>query len=535
MDLYSFKESEKIRKKTKKALVRIIFSRFFLVFVAIILEVVLLFFLFDLLSSNLHLWIILVFNFLITLIILNVKNQKDTYKIVWIIFINSLPGVGVLFYLYYVIQKKFNVGSRKLGKIIYESKKYNKDYFPQVKNNIEISERNGILNYMYESAGYYPYFDNKLTYFSNGREYFDDVIKEIKKAEKFIFIETFILSDGVIWQEMFKILKEKVEAGVEVRIMYDGINTISSFGIRYTKFLRENGIKAKMFAKIIPLLSSNHNNRDHRKIIIIDDKIAYTGGINIADEYANIYKRFGVWKDSAIKVEGMAAMSFTIMFLQIWSMTEDKNNQTEYNRYLIEVKKNKILDRKEISENENEDFSYIIPYADFPGDTENVSEQLFKMMFNYAYKYIYVMTPYLIHEESMLDAIVRAKKRGVDVKIFTPHIPDKKLVFFVTRGNYRDLLANGVEIYEFQKGFVHSKVFLHDDKRAVVGTANLDFRSLYLHYEDGVYIYNDNVIKDIKDDFFNLIKYSKRIINFDEIPKYQRFLGGILKIFAPQF
>lgn len=533
--MYSIKESEKIRKKTKKALIRIVFSRFFLVLLAIILEILLLFFLFELVSSNINIWIILIFNFIVTILILNVKNQKDTYKFTWVIFINILPGVGVLFYFYYVLQKRFNVGSRKLGKIIYESKKYNKDYFPQVKNKIEVQERYGILNYMYNSAGFYPYFDNKLTYFSNGRDYFTDVIKEIKKANKFIFIETFILSDGVIWRELFKVLKEKAEAGVEVRIMYDGINTISSFGIRYTKFLRENGINAKMFAKIIPLLSSNHNNRDHRKIIVIDDKIAYTGGINIADEYANIYKRFGVWKDSAIKVEGMAAMSFTIMFLQIWYMTENKNNEYEYNRYLTEVKKNKILDRKNISENNKENFSYIIPYTDYPGDAENVSEQLFKMMFNYAYKYIYVMTPYLILEESMIDSIIRAKKRGVDVKIFTPHIPDKKLIFFVTRSNYRDLLDNGVEIYEFEKGFVHSKVFLLDDNRAVVGTANLDFRSLYLHYEDGVYIYNDNVIYDIKNDFFNLIKHSKRIKSFDEIPVYQKIIGGILKIFASQF
>ena len=533
--MHSSKKTKKLKKKTKKALIRIIFSRFFLILIALVLEVSLLYYIFAIISSKVSFPIIILFNFIVTLIILNVPNQKDSYKFVWVIFINTLPGAGVLFYLYYVLQKRFNIGGRRLGKIIADSKKYNQDYFDHISKNIDIEEKNGILSYMYRSAGFYPYFDNRTTYFSNGIEYFNDVIEELKKAQKFIFIETFILSDGKIWQEIFEILKQKVSEGVEVKIMYDGLNTISSFDIGYTRVLREHGINAKMFAKIIPLLSSNHNNRDHRKIIVIDDKVAYTGGINIADEYANIYKRCGVWKDSAIKVKGMAAMSFTIMFLQVWHMTEEKNANFNYDEYLSEVNKNKKLETENLNYKNRNEFSYLIPYADYPSDKENVSEQLFKMMFNYSYRYIYVMTPYLILDESMLDTIIRAKKRGVDVKIFTPHIPDKKLIFFVTRCNYKYLLQHGVEVYEYTKGFVHSKVFLQDDKRAVVGTANLDFRSLYLHYEDGLYIYNDRSITDIKKDFEDLMKKSERIRDFDEIPKYQRFIGAILKVFASQF
>ena len=529
--MYNNSKKTKIKRKTKNMLIHIIFSRFFVVFLLVVFEFVILFRAFYMISSKFRLSTIILFNLVVTIFILNISNLKNTYKISWIILINILPGAGLLLYFYYLLQKNIFFGSRKLNIIVENSKKYYKQFSVLNDKFVNKSYKNPILNYFENSAGFCSYYNNECFYFDNGSDYFDDLLNELKKAKHYIFIETFILTDGIIWNDILNILIDKSKNGVEVKLMFDGLNSLYSFDINYIKKLKQYGIDAKMFSAIIPFLSSNNNNRDHRKIIVIDGKIAYTGGINIADEYANLYERFGIWKDSGIKVVGNAVNSFVIMFLQIWYMTEKNKNNYIFDKYLY----NKFDNYKSYDYKSDDNVSYIIPYTDYPGDIENVTEQLFRMLINYSFEKLYIMTPYLILDEELLDCFILSKKRGVDVKIFTPHIPDKKLIFYVTRCNYKYLLDNGIEIYEYTDGFVHSKVILSDNINAYVGTANLDLRSLYLHYENGVYIYNDKCIKQIEDDFNNLINNSKRIIDLKQIPIYQKFIGSILKIFASQF
>ncbi len=348
----------------------------------------------------------------------------------------------------------------------------------------------------------------------------------MRNAKEFIFIEIFILSDGIVWREILKILTEKAKEGVKVRLMFDGINSLSSFNSSYCDILKKYNIEAKVFKPLAPVLAITQNQRDHRKLFIIDNKIAYTGGVNIADEYANLYERFGVWKDAAIRVEGNAVESFVIMFLQVWYMDE-KTNIYDFESYLTKY------DKKVKTANKT---AIITPYTDYPGLSENISLQIYKYMINCANKYIYIMTPYLVIDEEMSDALESAAKRGVDVRIIVPHIQDKKYVFFVNRSYYKNLTFAGVKVYEYLPGFIHSKCYLQDDIRAVVGTANLDFRSMYLHYENGVYYFADNdAIMDLKADFDKTFGECKEmtLYEIDKIPMIHRVLGKILRIFAP--
>ena len=518
-------------KRYKVPLYKIIFSRFFIIVLLVIWQIFLLFKLSDYIVRLGGYDIFVIFNFIATILILNSKKMTNSYKIMWIILFNIFSITGVVFYFFYIFSMNMSYSKRKLGNVVELSKRYykNNDKKVSLVNNIE----KGIKSYLTDSAKFYIY-DNKYNknYFINdGEQFFSELIKELNKAKKFIFIESFIVSDGIIWDKILNILKKKAASGVKVLFMYDGLNSISSYKDSYKNILKKYSIEAKMFEPLIPLLSTSQNNRDHRKIFIIDNEVAFTGGFNIADEYANIYERFGHWKDGGIKIVGSAVESFTIMFLQVWYMSEDIYD-TDYNKYVgIKSKNKKVINKT--SKN-----SYICPYTDYPNDKENVSEQLFKMMINTSTKHLYITTPYLVVDESMVDALNRASKRGVDVRIFVPHIPDKKYVFILTRSHYKELVMNGIKIYEYTKGFIHEKAFIQDDERAIVGTVNFDYRSLYLNYENGVYIYNDNkVIKDIKKDIHNIIKSSEEmtINKIDKFGILQKIFGPILKIFAPLF
>lgn len=514
-------KSKKVKRKAKNIIFKIIFSRFFIVVLLLLFEILLLYELFSRLTKNISIGTLIIYDLIASVIILNTQYENNSYKISWLIIINALPGAGVLLYILFFVQRFVSFGNKKLRAIVDKSKLYYTGNYGEIEKKLDTQEKKGILNYNYITAGFVPYNKSSIKYFNNGKEYFKDIIDELNNAKKYIFIEMFIINDGVIWNEILNILKEKAKSGVEIKIMFDGLNSISSFGIKYTEDLKKMGINAKLFSPLVPLVTSYQNNRDHRKLIIIDGKVGYTGGINIGDEYANIYHKYGVWKDSGIKIIGNAIEGLVIEFLQIWYVTEKKQDY-EFKKYIDKVD----------FEEEN---GYLIPYTDYPNDPENVTEQIYKMMFNYSFDYIYVMTPYLILDDSMLDTIIRAKKRGVDVKIITPHIPDKKLIFIVTRANYKVLIKNGVEIYEYKEGFIHSKVLIQDDKRAVVGTANLDYRSLYLHYENGVYIYKNSEIKNIKNDFDYILKKCIKINTIKDIPLIQRLLGAFLKLFANQF
>ena len=535
------KNSEFASNRKKFSIFRILFSPMFFIALFFVIELFLIFFFSDFFYKRELQFIIIILNIFEIIYIVNSKRLKDSFKIIWMLVFIAMPIFGVLLYFILRFTDLFSGNKSKLRDTVINAKKYyDFSYNDEIKNRLELDDRNVVddndLNEgVYHEYSFYNYFykyvkcpiynDAKTMYFNNGRNAFEDILQKMKEAKRFIFIEIFILADGIVWQEMLKILKEKAKEGVEVKLLVDGLNSIFRFNKKYCEYLKTFNIDAKIFKQISPLIASTQNRRDHRKIFVIDNEVAYTGGINIADEYANLYERFGYWKDSCIRVEGKAVDSFTIMFLHLWHIYSN-SKVIDFDKYLIRHKDESSVNNEAV----------YIPYTDYPNLSENISLEIYKYMFNSANEYMYIMTPYLVIDEEMVDTIESAAKRGVDVRIIVPRIPDKKYVFYVNRSYYRSLVLAGAKIYEYMPGFIHSKVYLQDNIRAVVGTANLDFRSLYMHYENGIYIYNDdNILKDIKDDFEKTLSESKEM-NMAEIvkmPVRYRFWGAILKVFAP--
>ena len=313
------------------------------------------------------------------------------------------------------------------------------------------------------------------------------ILEEIKKAERYIFIEFFIIATGKMWDPMLELLRQKAAAGVDVRVVYDDFGCITRLPMGYAKKLREMGIRAHAFNPYIPILSARLNNRDHRKLLIIDGKAAFTGGVNLADEYINEYKRFGHWKDCGILVRGKAVWSMTVMFLSLWGYVD--RSEEDVSRF-----------RADYPEKRG-GTGFLQPFADSPLDNEDVGATILQSVISSAQERMWIMTPYLILDDKMTTALCVAAKTGVDVRIITPGIPDKWYVHAVTRANYEELTRAGVRIFEYTPGFIHSKVYLADTKQTVVGTVNLDFRSLYLHFEDAVYLYDTAVSAQVQTDF----------------------------------
>lgn len=529
--------------RKKISILKVLFSPMFFIILFMLFEVFMILYFIDYINDTRIHYFVVSLNIVEIFYLVNSKKVKDSFKITWMIVFVLMPGLGAVLYIILEFSNLFNLNRNKLRRIVIQSNKnYDFTYSQNFKLNInnhefiknldndlireEFSNEISFFNYFYNNPKIPLYKNTEVKYFDDGKNVFEDIFANIVNAKKFIFIEMFILSDGIIWQEMLKILKEKASQGIEVRIIVDGLNSISFFNRRYCKYLKEYNIDAKIFKPISPLLSNTQNHRDHRKIIVIDNEIAYTGGINIADEYANLYERFGKWKDSGIKVYGAAVESFTIMFLQLWHVLS-KTNLLDFDRFLP-----KFENKSDLISNDH----FYVPYTDYPNLSENISLQIYRYMFNSANRYMYIMTPYLVIDEALVDTIEAAAKRGVDIKIIVPRIADKKYVFYVNRSYYRSLTLAGAKVYEYLPGFIHSKVYLQDDIRSVVGTANLDYRSLYLHYENGVYIFGDNsALDDIKDDFINVLYDSKEMTleEIIKIPAIQRFFGAVLKMFAP--
>ena len=335
-------------------------------------------------------------------------------------------------------------------------------------------------------------------------------------------MEYFIVEQGIMWDSILEILEEKVKEGVEVRFMYDGMCCIALLPYHYPETLQEKGIKCKMFSPIKPILSTHQNNRDHRKICVIDGHTAFTGGINLADEYINQKERFGHWKDTAVMIKGDAVQNFTIMFLQMWNVTE--HQKEDYEKYLTPVQ-----------EELHREPGYVLPYGDSPFDNENIGEQVYLHILNHAKKYVHIMTPYLILDNEMVTNLTYAAKSGIEVIIIMPHIPDKWYAFAVAKTYYEELIEAGVQIYEYTPGFVHAKVFVSDDDTATVGTINLDYRSLYLHFECGTFIYNNPVVWNIEKDFQETLKKCQKVSVMDLRTRgtVMTVAGRVLRLIAP--
>lgn len=364
----------------------------------------------------------------------------------------------------------------------------------------------------------------KTEYFPSGEAFFEKFLEDLKKAEKYIFLEYFIIERGVMWNAVLTVLEEKVRQGVEVRVLYDDIGCMGKIHLNYHNTLRKKGIQCVKFSMFVPVLTTVHNNRDHRKIAVIDGKIAYTGGLNLADEYINARVRFGYWKDSAVRLEGEGVKNLLLMFLRLYALQVKKID--DVSRFIPE------------SYEKFEGEGYVQPYGDgpFPLYGRHLGEDVYLNIISGARRYVWITTPYLIIDYRMREALVLAAKRGVDVRIITPYIPDKKIAFALTRSNYMALIKGGVKIYEYTPGFIHAKNFLADDQIAVVGTINLDYRSFLFHFEDGVLMYKTKAVKQLKADFEETFAVSA--LQTEEDAKRSviwRGLCEIAKIFAPLF
>ncbi|HOK49945.1 MAG TPA: cardiolipin synthase [Sedimentibacter sp.] len=466
--------------------------------------------------------IFMVISVLVVLYILNRKSDP-TYKIAWVIPIMLFPVFGGLFYLMFGGAKLSNRTKEELH-VITDKLKEGLYQHPVTLNNLRSENTIAFNQAKYiEEYSSCPVYDNSPSKFlPSGEEFFKSLTEELKKAEKFIFLEFFIIQEGVMWNTILDILKEKAKEGLDVRVVYDDFGCVTRLPHKYNKKLESYGIKCAVFNPYIPILNFRLNNRNHRKIVVIDGKVGYTGGVNLADEYINAVEKFGHWRDSMVEIRGDAVWSLTVMFLSMWNHL--KKNDEDYSKF------------RPIDYDQSEEcHGYVQPFDDSPLDNEHVSESVYLNLINQAERYIYIETPYLIIDNKMMVALTMAAKRGVDVRILTPHIPDKWYAFAVTQSNYEDLIEAGVSIYQYTPGFNHGKTFVVDDEYAVVGTINLDFRSLYLHFECGVWMYNTDTVHQVKESTMEALKVSRRIEMEDlrNTPRVKKYVRAILKIFAP--
>lgn len=509
-----------MKNKWFRALIR---RRLFMVLI-VILQIV--FMIYAILSSSVtYKTLSIAFRLISLIVCLNIvsKNNNSAFKLSWVFIILLFPLFGGLVYMFFKFQSPTKKMTKKIEIIDERNKKLAfisgvadteaiKEY-PKYKNQI---------SYLQNHASFPVYKNTKTKYLSPGEEKIKYLLDELKKAEKYIFLEYFIISEGELWNSILEILKEKAANGVTVRVMYDDMGCFVMLPKDYPRQLSRYGIECRVFNPFKPWLTSVQNNRDHRKIAVIDGKVAFTGGINLADYYINLYEKHGHWKDAAIMLKGEGAWSFTLMFLKMWELASGKDEDISIyypwqNSCCISV-----------------DDGYIQPYADSPMDKENIGENIYLQIINNAKEYVYINTPYLIIDDNMLSSLCLAAKSGVDVRIVTPHIWDKWAIHMTTRSYYKQLISCGVKVYEYTPGFIHSKTFVSDDKVATVGTANLDFRSLYLHFECGALMYGCKAVGEIKDDFLTTTELCREItLNDCKCSVFMHLFRNIMRIAAP--
>lgn len=451
------------------------------------------------------------------------RKDKGAYKLSMVFLILLFPIIGGVLYWLFNLQ----MSAKGLQKKLNEIEKNGKYAFLLLEDSYEAARKEASdhmaeIRYLQKYNGFPVYKHTQTFYYPSGEEAFDAILREIEKAQKYIFMEYFIVAEGFMWDSILEILKRKAAAGIDVRLIYDDLGCFLLLPRDYQETLRSFGIECQVFNPFRPFLTTVQNNRNHRKILSIDGKVAFTGGINLSDEYINRKVRFGHWKDGAIMVEGYAAWSFTVMFLEMWALLNKREER--YDVYLPWQEEGCWVAHDGL----------VQPYSDSPMDSENVSEHVYLRIIEKAQEYLYITTPYLALDDSIISALVLAAKSGVDVRIVTPYIPDKKLVHFVSRSYYRELIKAGIQIYEYSKGFIHSKTFVSDDKIATVGTVNMDFRSLYLHFECGTWLYRSRAVFEVKQDVIQTLEHCKLMTEQDCNCNFViRLLQDILRIFAP--
>ncbi len=463
----------------------------------------------------------ILFGIIMVLYLIN-SEMDATSKITWLLIMMVMPIFGALLYLFTQTEIWHRTFKKHLETLLNHSKKY----VPENKvtnNNLkkDSPEVSNLAHYLAHTSNFPVYQNTEVTFFPLGEDKFAEMLKQLEKAEHYIFLEYFIIEEGLMWGKILEILARKAKEGVEVRVMYDGTCELSTLPHNYPKKLRALGIKCKVFSPISFLVSTYFNYRDHRKILVIDGKVAFTGGVNLADEYINKKVKHGHWKDTAIMLEGEAVRSFTLMFLQLWNLN---TKNPDFESYLGEV-------RNDIPQQGG----YVIPYGDSPLDNEKVGESVYMDILNQANDYVHIMSPYLILDGELETALCFAAQRGVDVKLILPGIPDKWAPYALAKTHYAHLLKAGVKIYEYTPGFVHAKIFVADDDKGVVGTINLDYRSLYHHFECASFLYKIPAIKEIEKDY-QLTLTKCKIVTVESIKQekwYLKLLGGVMKVVAP--
>jgi len=513
--------------RTVKKILKIVFSRITVVALLILFQLVLLF-----LSAFQFTEYFIVY-YLVSAVIavtltLRIVNRKDAaeYKIAWLTTVLMIPVFGGLLYIVFSGNRLTEHKKKKMiriNEIMWNTLR------PYAKENVQLEKENpqaGIHSrYITEYAGCPAFRNTEVRFFSCGEEMFPVFLEELEKAEKYIFLEYFIIEEGKMWNAVLDVLTRKVKQGVDVRVIYDDMGCIMHLPGNYAAKLRERGIRCYVFNPFIPVLSARLNNRNHRKIGVIDGKTAFTGGINLADEYINEKEMFGYWKDCAVLLRGDAAWSMTVMFLTMWDYLDTSGAAAEtYTHYRPET----------FGQCSGAASGWVQPYTDNPLDNEAVGKTIYLNLISRAKSYVYITTPYLIIDELLENALCTAAKSGIDVRIVTPGIPDKKVVYEMTRSYYANLIKSGVRIYEYTPGFIHAKMFISDDEYATVGTVNLDFRSLYLHFECGVWMYGCSAVQDIKQDYLRTLEESKEVLEPDCCRSWgRRLFRELLTLISP--
>jgi cardiolipin synthase len=505
-----------------KKLLYILFHRSVFVALALLAQITTLFIMVSLFSeyTQIFYWCCIALSVLAALAIVG-SRMEPGYKIAWLLLILPFPVFGGIFYIMVGggtipkrTQKRMQGMLKKSAQALREDFKAD-DLLPLG------GDAAGQASYLERRAACPAYTNTETEYFPLGDDAFPRMLEELEKAQKYIFLEYFIIEPGVFWDSILAILERKAAQGVEVRVIYDDMGCMFTLPRDYDEVLAEKGIQCRVFNRFLPVMSLRLNNRDHRKLLIIDGKVGFTGGINLADEYINVRERFGTWKDSSILLEGDAVWSMTVMFLTMWDNIA--NWDEDFERFRPPAAPVRPWT------------GYVQPYTDTPLDRETVGQAVYLNMIAKAKNYIYITTPYLVIDVATNTALCNAAKSGVDVRIITPHIPDKRYVFEVTRAHYPPLLEAGVKIYEYTPGFIHAKNFVVDDRFATVGTVNLDYRSLFLHFEDGIWLCEAPCIREIRKDFEETLKVSESysLRRFKHLNILLQLYRSILRVFAP--
>ena len=500
---------------------KILSSRLFIVSILIFIQIAIIVLPMFFLSAY-YVPLFLLFQMLSFLIAINIVNRNNNpdFKIAWIFPVLCFPVGGALLYLMFGRTHLNKKNTRKLRDAVESSSGM---IVPDNELLEMIGDKNAHIqreaSYIINNSRSNIYAFTETEFLNPGTLFFDDLVLELRKAEKYIFLEYFIIGEGEMWQQIFGILRQKAADGVEIRLMYDDIGTINLLPVDFPEKMQSYGIKTIVFNPYKPSLDRFMNYRDHRKFAIIDGKVAFTGGINIADEYINRKERFGYWEDSCVKLNGDAVMKVVVLYLEMWTFATGEKQ--DYEKYAIKYQ----------SKNDG----FVIPFSDEPLFRGLIHENAYINVIDNAKKFVYICTPYLILDEVMENALIRAAKSGIDIKIITPHIPDKKIIFEMTRANYERLIDCGVEIYEFVPGFIHTKMIISDGLTAIVGTCNFDYRSFYLHFENGVWMYKSKAVEQARNSFMDSLSVSKRITPefCKDVSFERRLIRSLLKVLSP--